>query len=226
MPRSSARSLRAATALVLGAVAACVNPGDPDIATLDAVVADGLAPSATYMGRVEGYVFGQLSEDGASWTNMEADLDAGNYNGQIAGPAGPDAAPLLSMGPIPQVFIDLRDSSGIFLHRNSTIYAGRYRYVRLVVSPRLNQGGAVPPTIVRLTGTVGGVEYLNQPFTVTSTTLLVQREISPLALRDGSRVRFKWTLNSSQWITPEALAAKKIDTVAVKAAVTLTIEEN
>jgi hypothetical protein len=87
-------------------------------------------------------------------------------------------------------------------------------------------GGGEPPTLVDVSGVVSGVEVVNRRLTVTSRTLIVQREIEPVTLASGDRLHVAWDLNSETWITPAALAANRIDTAAVKSGVTLTVKKN
>lgn len=224
MPRSSARSLRAATALVVSALA-CVNGGDVRIASANADVTDAPSGAATnYVGQIAAYAVMQASTDGTSWYNLSADLAGVPAATSVTGPRSADG-PLLSMGP-QTVRVDLRDTTRTPLHQNAVLPADTYRFVRLVLSPRIPPSTFMPPTTVRLTGTMGGVFYDDRTFNVTTRTVIVQREIAPLALGDGDRVAFEWDFNSEVWLTPEALAANAIDTTTVKAAIGLTVRKN
>jgi hypothetical protein len=210
-----------AAALLALALAGCVQPDEVRIASVSADLHDAPPAGATYTGWVYMMAIGQASADGQYWYNMSATLVSAPGGTSVAGPAA--GGPLLSVNP-QYAQVPLQDTTSSSLHRRGVLPADTYRYVRLVLSPRV--GGGEPPTLVDVSGVVSGVEVVNRRLTVTSRTLIVQREIEPVTLASGDRLHVAWDLNSETWITPAALAANRIDTAAVKSGVTLTVKKN
>lgn len=227
MPLRRTAIRRIVSALLLGApLAACVDTEGLPLGTIVTDVVDdpGGAP-ASYHGDFTTMSVMQLSADSVEWTSVGVRIEP---TGSIAPTAPPAGAPLLStaMPDAPVLAeIGLQDENeAVRITFGSFVRAGTFRFARLILMPKITgaqgQRVASPVAHARVTGTVGGVDYLVGPTRFAqSLELVIDRRIEPVTLGRDERVTFTWDLNTERWITPTAMTTQRLDREAVAAAV-------